>query len=69
MDKHVDKAVQTIVKQMDSANETIAQNASKDILDRTHGKATQAIEQTTKKLIVTIDLSGMPDATTVTPSI
>jgi hypothetical protein len=36
--------------------------ASKDILDRVHGKATQKIEQSTTGVTLNIDLTGLGQA-------
>lgn len=44
LDKHIDKARSRIVELIDTDREDIALRASQDILDRTHGKATQKTE-------------------------
>lgn len=57
MQLHSGKAENRIVELIDSKREEIALQASKDVLDRVHGKATQRIEQTTKGVIININLS------------
>lgn len=54
-----ERAESKIVKLLDSDKEEIVLSASKDILDRVHGKATQKIEQQNTSLNINIDLSGV----------
>lgn len=58
------RAEQKIVSLIESEKEEIALSASKDILDRVHGKATQRTEVTSTGITLNIDLtgdSGTPD--------
>lgn len=70
MQKHVDRAKNTIAGLMDSEREDIALKASKDVLDRHYGKATIRQESTTGKFTVNIDLTRgqapQPDKDTIT---
>lgn len=54
-------AEQRIIQLMRSDNERIALDASKDILDRVHGKATQRIEQQSTSVKISIDLTSSDD--------
>jgi hypothetical protein len=58
LNEHIDKAKQTIVSLMDSEKDDIRLRASTDVLDRSHGKATQRIEQTTTGITLNIDLTS-----------
>lgn len=51
MDKHISKAKQRITELLDSDNEQIVLASSKDILDRTYGKASQKQESTSVSYI------------------
>lgn len=62
LNEHVNKAKATIVELMDSEKDDIRLRASTDVLDRTHGKAIQQIQQTTVGVTLNIDLtSALPD--------
>lgn len=64
LNQHIDKAKQTIVELMDSEKDDIRLRASTDVLDRTHGKATQKVEQTSVGVSLNIDLtSALPEPT------
>jgi phage terminase small subunit len=52
MDKHVDKAKQTIVNLLNSEKDDIKLRAADSILDRQLGKSTQRIDQTTSVTLV-----------------
>lgn len=56
--KHTDKARETVVQLLDSEKDDIRLRASTDILDRTHGKATQRTEVTTQGITLNIDLTS-----------
>lgn len=58
IDEHVNKAKERIVQLIDSDKPEIQLRASQDILDRTHGKAKQQIEQVTTGVTLNIDLTG-----------
>lgn len=58
MQKHIDKATKRIVELVGTDKQDIALRASQDILDRTHGKATQRVEQHTTGVTLTIDLTS-----------
>jgi hypothetical protein len=57
LQKHIDKAKETIVTLLDSDKPDIQLRSATDILDRTQGKATQRIEQHTTGVQFSIDLS------------
>jgi phage terminase small subunit len=59
MDEHVDRAKNRIVTLVESDREEIALNASKDILDRVHGKATQKIESTSTSVNLNLSLTDI----------
>jgi phage terminase small subunit len=61
MEEHVDKAKNKIVTLVNSDREEIALNASKDILDRVHGKATQRIEQHSTSVNLNLSLQDVVD--------
>lgn len=52
LDKHINKAQDTIVRLLDSDKPDIALRASQDILDRTYGKAVQRNENINKNITV-----------------
>jgi hypothetical protein len=54
LDKHVNKAQDTIVRLLDSDKPDIALRASQDILDRTYGKAIQRNENINKNITVVL---------------
>lgn len=55
-------AEQVIVDLLKADKDEVKLAASKDILDRVHGKATQKIEQTTTGVTLNIDLTGLGKA-------
>jgi phage terminase small subunit len=55
MNQHIDKAKETVVNLLDSEKDEIKLRASQDILDRSHGKATQRTE--VKQQSVNINLT------------
>ena len=55
----VKKAKKRVALLIDSDNERIALDASKDVIDRTEGKAIQKNETTSKVVTVKLDLSGL----------
>jgi hypothetical protein len=57
LQQHIDKASSTIVSLLDSEKDDIKLRAATDVLDRSHGKATQTIQQQTSALNITIDLT------------
>lgn len=61
MQSHADSAVNRVVQLVKSKREEIALAASKDILDRVHGKPTQRIEQHTTGVTINIDLASTVD--------
>lgn len=61
LEQHVDKAREKIVSLISSDKEEIALRASQDVIDRTHGKATQRTEVQSSKLSIHIDLTGTID--------
>ncbi len=59
LQQHIDKAQETIVELMTtSEKDDIRLRAATDVLDRSHGKATQRIEQQTTGVTLTIDLTS-----------
>jgi hypothetical protein len=58
LNQHVEKAKATIVELLDSEKDDIRLRASTDILDRTHGKAIQQIQQSTVGITLNIDLTS-----------
>lgn len=58
LESHITKAKETIVSLLDSEKDDIRLRSATDILDRSHGKATQRIEQTTTGVTLTIDLTS-----------
>lgn len=57
--QHIDKAQETIVELMTSSEkDDIRLRAATDVLDRSHGKAVQQIQQTTTGVTLTIDLTS-----------
>ena len=59
--KHIDKATNTIVSLLEADKDDIKLRAATDILDRTQGKAVQQIQTTSKVLVMSIDLTGVED--------
>lgn len=55
LQRHTDKARNRVVELVDSSKEEVALNASKDVLDRVFGKATQRTE--THSTVVNLNLS------------
>lgn len=55
INQHVDKAKETVVSLLDSDKDEIKLRSAQDILDRTHGKATQKTE--VKKQSVSVNLT------------
>lgn len=53
-----ERAEQVVISLLDAEKDEVKLAASKDILDRVHGKATQRIEQTTTGVTLTIDLTS-----------
>lgn len=64
LQKHIDKARSTIVELLDSEKDDIRLRSATDILDRTHGKAVQQINSTSKVLTISIDLGAQDTDTT-----
>lgn len=58
LQKHIDKATHTIVELLNSDKDDIKLRSATDILDRTHGKATQRTEVTTQGITLNIDLTS-----------
>lgn len=59
LQKHTDRAKETIVELMgDEYKGETRLNAAKDILDRSYGKPTQKVEQTSVGLTLAIDLTS-----------
>ena len=66
--QHIDKAQETIVDLMvNSEKDDIRLRAATDVLDRSHGKATQRIERSTTGVTLNIDLTSAL-ATSATPN-
>jgi hypothetical protein len=61
LQKHIDKASSTIVTLLDSEKDDIRLRSATDILDRSHGKATQRVETSSKVLTISIDLTSTED--------
>jgi phage terminase small subunit len=57
-----ERAEQVIVDLLKAEKDEVKLAASKDILDRVHGKATQKIEQSTTGVTLNIDLTGLGKA-------
>ena len=57
-----ERAEQVIVDLLKADKDEVKLAASKDILDRVHGKATQKIEQSTTGVTLNIDLTGLGKA-------
>jgi phage terminase small subunit len=58
MGKYADMAEKRIIELMQSSDERVAFNASKDVLDRRYGKATQRSEVSARTVELNIDLTG-----------
>jgi hypothetical protein len=58
LQEHIKKAQETVVALMDSDKDDIRLRASTDVLDRSHGKATQRVEQTTTGVSIVVDLTS-----------
>ncbi len=61
LNEHVEKAKNKVVTLVDSEREEIALNASKDILDRVHGKATQRIESHSTSVNLNLSLQDISE--------
>ena len=61
LQKHINKASSTIVELLNSDKDDIRLRSATDILDRSHGKAKQQIETTSKVLTLNIDLTSTED--------
>lgn len=59
LQRHVDKARWTMVKLMETGKEEIKLNASKDILDREYGKATQRTESASTVVSLNLTLADV----------
>jgi hypothetical protein len=57
IEKHIDKARDTVVSLLDSEKPDIQLRAATDILDRTQGKAVQQVQTTGVSVQFSIDLS------------
>lgn len=64
LNEHIDKAKLTVVELLDSEKDDIRLRSAQDVLDRSHGKATQKIEQSSIGVTLTIDLTSALDDTT-----
>jgi hypothetical protein len=62
LQKHVNKAKETMVALLDSEKDDIRLRASDSILDRELGRATTRVETTSKSLVISIDLSQATDS-------
>lgn len=56
--EHVSKASNRIVELVDNEKPDIALRAAQDVLDRSHGKAIQQVNQTTTGVTLNIDLTS-----------
>lgn len=56
--EHVNKASNRIVELVDNEKPDIALRAAQDVLDRSHGKAIQQVNQTTTGVTLNIDLTS-----------
>lgn len=63
LEKHIDRARDTIVTLLDNDKPDIQLRAATDILDRTQGKAIQQVQTSSTKLILSIDLTSTDDIT------
>lgn len=57
LQKHIDKAKETVVGLLDSEKDDIRLRSADSILDRELGKATQRIEQQTNKVSININMT------------
>lgn len=58
LQKHIDKATNTIVQLLDSEKDDIRLRSATDILDRTHGKSKQITEVNSTGVQIHIDLTS-----------
>lgn len=58
LNQHIDKAKQTIVELLDSEKDDIRLRSAIDVLDRSHGKAIQKVDQTSHSININIDLTS-----------
>jgi hypothetical protein len=58
LEKHIDRARDTVIQLLNSDKDEIRLRSSQDILDRSHGKATTRIEQQTTGVTLNIDLTS-----------
>jgi hypothetical protein len=58
LQEHITKASNRIVELVDNEKPDIALRASQDVLDRSHGKAIQQVNQTTTGVTLVIDLTS-----------
>lgn len=57
--EHIDKAQQTIVELMTtSEKDDIRLRSAQDVMDRSHGKAVQQVQQNTSGVTINIDLAS-----------
>lgn len=63
MNQFADKAERRIIELTKSGNERIALDASKDVLDRSYGKATQRLQVESHSARINIDLTGRDEPT------
>jgi len=63
LQKHVDRARDTIVSLLNSDKDDIKLRSATDILDRTQGKAIQQVQTNSTKLVLNIDLTSTDDIT------
>lgn len=61
IDEHVDRAKETVVNLLDSDKDEIKLRSAQDILDRTHGKATQTVQTTGVHIQMNISNDDLKD--------
>jgi hypothetical protein len=65
LQKHIEKAKETIVSLLDSEKDEIRLKSADSILDRSLGKATQRLEVQKEQVSITIDLTKSQEPTGV----
>lgn len=68
LQKHIDKARTRIVKLVDSEKEAVALEASKDILDREFGRATQKQQIQSTRITISLGSLEQPELNAETDS-
>lgn len=68
LQKHIEKAKNTIVELLDSEKDEIRLKSADSILDRSLGKATQRVQVQSEQVTISIDLTGVDTTTPGDPT-